>query len=195
MSGDEENKSALSHVETSVMEDFMGGYYIRKYKAPETSTHEIAVYGASVAGRGENAGYQEARRRKKRRPLKRGAVLAVVFLAGFMLANQLGSAPDPPSDQSEDKEFPLPQKAAGISYDARRGMAAPLSVKMSTEPSGAAVYIDRKPEPAGLTPASVILTEGPHGIKVEKEGYSTYYGLIRVERDGKRNFSFQLEKG
>lgn len=62
-------------------------------------------------------------------------------------------------------------------------------VIIDSSPSGATVLIDKKQ--VGITPLSITLGKGSHGIRVEKEGYESAYKITEGEN---REFNFKLKE-
>lgn len=72
-------------------------------------------------------------------------------------------------------------------------IAQSRTVTLSTDPSGANVYIDGGK--CGQTPYTVTLTRGTHTVLFEKEGYSIYSTSIYIDEDNdQNNFLYMLTK-
>lgn len=68
--------------------------------------------------------------------------------------------------------------------------AAILPIKIQSRPQGATVFVDK--QKAGVTPLNIDLVPGSHGVKLVKVGYQTKWDLLRVKKDGQKEFLFQL---
>jgi len=70
-------------------------------------------------------------------------------------------------------------------------VAQSRTVTLSTDPSGASVYIDGAK--CGQTPYTVTLTKGSHTILFEKQGYSLYSTSIYIDDENEQtNFLYML---
>lgn len=70
-------------------------------------------------------------------------------------------------------------------------LSTQIQVKIESSPPGATVLIDRKEY--GVTPLTITLEPGPHGIEIRKEGYKPLWEVIRAERLLAKNIIYQLE--
>lgn len=72
---------------------------------------------------------------------------------------------------------------------------AKVTVRVTSFPSGAAVYVDGKAKGLrGRTPATLILRPGSYRMQVEATGHETLRKTIRVEVGGRNYFDFQLKR-
>ncbi len=74
------------------------------------------------------------------------------------------------------------------SVEAQRGRAV---VRVTSEPEGAAVYVDAAIERAGNTPHNLRLAAGEHRLRLVLEGHTTEVRTINVTR-ARHTFSFRL---
>lgn len=72
--------------------------------------------------------------------------------------------------------------------NAQRGQSV---VRVTSEPTGAAVYVDGAIERAGSTPHNLRLSAGEHRLRLVLDGYSTEERTIEVTR-ARHTFSFRL---
>ena len=66
-----------------------------------------------------------------------------------------------------------------------------FSIFIRSRPQGARLFVDK--QKSGVTPLTLNLEPGPYGVKLEKAGYQPLWKIVRVEKDGKKDFLFQLE--
>jgi hypothetical protein len=88
----------------------------------------------------------------------------------------------PPVPGGERRDPPPPQRPGDPRIDMREGESGAVAVRV--QPAGAVVLIDGEKweGPDGPDRLVIHLSEGPHRIEVQKEGYRTFTTEIRIRR-------------
>jgi hypothetical protein len=109
-------------------------------------------------------------------PVALGGAVALGAAAWLLATGQLGGKP---------VAMVPPPPAAAVAPPPAPALPADVRVHVTTNPSGASVYLDGEKEPRGRTPIYLVLPRGAEArqLKLEASGHKTKTRSVTPERD------------